>query len=177
MIKKIEKNETETTEVVDVEVGTMEDHDSETSNAETSSAEESCEGELENSLFKGAKAATSKTRNQGYTEEKGILTIVYAKTGKRLIFSSEVMGKLNNPTTVQVAFLKDKLLIGEKLPENDSLYKTKKSGLKHMIYCTALIEEIIDEYGLSFGNRTSTTFLEVEYGMYEKSPVASIKMK
>lgn len=129
-----------------------------------------------NDILKGAKASSSKSRSR-IVGEAGVISIVKAKTGNRNILSNELREKLNNPEKVQVAFAEDSIIIAEKLPNNDSSFNIKRSGVKGIIYSTQLVNEITELFELDFSCRTSITFNEVEYFISEEYPVAIVKVK
>ena len=127
-------------------------------------------------LFKDAIGSTikSKSRTAG---EAGVMSIVKARTGNRNTLSKELLDKLNNPQKIQISYTEDSVIIGEKLPNNNSSFNVKISGAKGIIYSTQLVKEIAELFGLDFSDRTSITFNEVEYVLNEESPVAIIKIK
>lgn len=121
-------------------------------------------------------ASTSKTISKTSTEA-GAMSVINAKNSKRITLSSEVIYKLNNPNTISISFSDDSLAIAERLPNNDNLLKLRSSGKKGVIYSSGLVSEIIDKYGLDFSNRTSITFLEVNYVKCNGYTVAIIKIR
>lgn len=121
-------------------------------------------------------ASTSKTIAKTSTEA-GVISVINSKSCKRIVLSSEVIYKLNNPNTISISFSDDSLAIAERLPNNDNLLKLRSSGKKGVIYSSGLVSEISDKYGLDFSNRTSITFLEVNYVKCNGYTVAIIKMK
>ncbi|NMM65239.1 amidophosphoribosyltransferase [Clostridium sp. P21] len=129
-----------------------------------------------NDILKGAVASTSKSRSRA-AGEAGVISIIKAKTGNRIIFSKELLEELNNLEKVQVAFTEDSIIIGEKLPNNQSSFNIKRSGSKGIIYSTELVNEVSELFELDFSDKTSITFNEVEYLVNEECPVAVIKIK
>ncbi|MBW6411339.1 amidophosphoribosyltransferase [Clostridium weizhouense] len=127
-------------------------------------------------LFKNAIGSIikSKSRTAG---EAGVMSIVKARTGNRNTLSKELLAKLNNPQKIQIAYTEDSVIIGEKLPSNDSSFNVKISGAKGMVYSAGLAREISELFELDFSDRTSITFNEVEYVLNEEYPVAVIKIK
>ena len=121
-------------------------------------------------------ASTSKTIAKTSTEA-GVISVINSKSCKRIVLSSEVIYKLNNPNTISISFSDDSLAIAERLLNNDNLLKLRSSGKKGVIYSSGLVSEITDKYGLDFSNRTSITFLEVNYVKCNGYTVAIIKMK
>lgn len=122
------------------------------------------------------KASTSKTISKISTEA-GVMSVINSKSCKRIVLSSEVIYKINNPNTISISFSDDSLAIAERLPNNDNLLKLKSSGKKGVIYSSRLVLEITDNYGLDFSNRVSITFSEVNYVKCNGYTVAIIKMK
>lgn len=129
-----------------------------------------------NDILKDAIASASKNKSR-VAGEAGVMSIIKARTGNRQTLSKELLEQLNNPEKVQIAFTEDSVIIGEKLPNNDSSLNIKRSGAKGIIYSTQLVTEIVDLFDLDFRNRTSITFNEAEYVLNEEYPVAIIKIR
>lgn len=109
--------------------------------------------------------------------EAGVLSIINAKTGKRIIISNEIMEILNNPSKVVMSFTEDKIAIGENLPNNDNYFNVKRMKSKGVIYSAGIVKEITEIYELDFSNKTSITFFDVEYAKYEDNVVAIIAVE
>lgn len=122
------------------------------------------------------KPSESKIRNKGIAEA-GVMSIVSAKTGKRIVISKEIMEKLNKPERIVMSFAEDKIAIGEQLPNNDNYINIKVLKSKGVIYSSGIVKEITDLYELDFSNKTSITFLDVEYVKYEENVVAIITVE
>ncbi|WP_242396684.1 amidophosphoribosyltransferase [Clostridium butyricum] len=131
---------------------------------------------LMNDVIKGAIASTSKSMSRSLGEA-GVLSIIKAKTGNRITLSKALLDELNSPEKIQIAFTKDNVIIGEKLPNNDSSFNVKLSGTKGIVYSSGLVREISELFQLDFSDKTSITFNEVEYVSNEDYPVAIIKIK
>lgn len=109
--------------------------------------------------------------------EAGVISIINSqKNGKRLIISSDLMERLNQPAKVKVAFHEGTLAMSEQLPTNGHAFVVKKSKRKGNVYAAALIDEITKEFGLDFNNHVSITFYECHYGQFNGFPVAIIKI-
>lgn len=122
------------------------------------------------------KPSESKVRRKGIAEA-GVMSIVNAKTGKRIMISREIMEKLNKPERVVISFAEDKIAIGEQLPNNDNYIGIKVLKSKGVIYSAGIVKEITDLYELDFSNKTSITFFDVEYVKYEDNVVAIITVE
>ena len=122
------------------------------------------------------KPSESKSINKGIAEA-GIMSIINSKTGKRIIVSREIMEKLNKPERIVMSFSEDKIAIGEQLPNNDNYINIKVLKSKGVIYSAGIVKEITDLYKLDFSNKTSITFLDVEYVKYEENVVAIITVE
>ena len=107
------------------------------------------------------KASESKTVNRNNNGE-GIMSVVNAKTGKRITLSRQLMDKLNNPA------------IAKQLPNNENYLSIKHYKSKGILYSAGIVNEITCKYNLDFSNKTSITFSDVEYITYEKDIVAII---
>lgn len=119
------------------------------------------------------KPSESKIRNNGIAEA-GVMSIVNAKTVKRIVISRGIMEKLNKPEKIVMSFAEDKIAIGEQLPNNDNYINIKVLKSKGVIYSSGIVKEITDFYKLDFDNKTSITFFDVEYVKYEDNVVAII---
>lgn len=109
--------------------------------------------------------------------DAGVLSIVNSNNGKRVVISSDVMEKMQKPTTVQIGYSKDAIAISRELGSQYTPYTLKKSGAKSIIYCTELVKQITDYYGLDFSDRTSITFSDVTYRTLNGRIVALISVK
>ena len=122
------------------------------------------------------KPSESKSINKGIAEA-GVMSIINSKTGKRIIVSNEIMEKLNKPERIVMSFSEDKIAIGEQLPNNYNYINIKVLKSKGVIYSAGIVKEITDLYKLDFSNKTSITFLDVEYVKYEENVVAIITVE
>ncbi|MDZ4907311.1 hypothetical protein GNF64_16650 [Clostridium perfringens] len=91
--------------------------------------------------------------------------------------SKDLMDKLSNPNKVAMSFSEESIAIGITLPNNNNQLDIKVSGKKGVIYSAGIVSEITDKYRLDFSNRTSITFLEVEYIEADGSTIAIINAK
>lgn len=122
------------------------------------------------------KPSESRTMNKCITEA-GVISIINAKSGKRIIISNEIMEILNNPSKIVMSFTEDKIAIGENLPNNDNYFNVKRMKSKGVIYSAGIVKEITEIYELDFSNKTSITFFDVEYAKYEDNVVAIITVE
>lgn len=87
------------------------------------------------------------------------LSIVYAPTGKRITLSRAILSHLpSDIASIQIAFSKEYLLIGECLDENYTNYQLRNLGKNKVIYSSSLIKDIVDRYQLDYSTRSSMTF-------------------
>lgn len=107
----------------------------------------------------------------------GVISVVNAKTGKRVILARTLLDTLNNPEKVLISFSNNKLAIGQKLSANDNYFTVKDYKGKGVIYSADLVKELSENFKLDFFNRTTITFTEVEYIEYEDTTVAIITIK
>ena len=119
------------------------------------------------------KASESKTVNRNNNGE-GIMSVVNAKTGKRITLSRQLMDKLNNPEIIVISFNHNKIAIAKQLPNNENYLSIKHYKSKGILYSAGIVNEITCKYNLDFSNKTSITFSDVEYITYEKDIVAII---
>lgn len=127
----------------------------------------------ENKLF-GFRASKSNEKDKVKRSSNGIMSIVNAKTGKRIVFARTLLNTLNNPEKVFISFSNNKLAIAERLPENNNSFTLRYNNRKATIYSTDLTMEMINIFSLDFSDKTTITFTEVEYIEYEDTTVAII---
>lgn len=107
----------------------------------------------------------------------GVLSIINAETGTRLIFSSELLEKLGNPEELQISYDEKKktIIIGKSLG-NENTYKLRKSGKKRVIYSKGLVRELTESLQLDFSERTSITLQEAKYLDDNEDTIAIIEV-
>lgn len=108
---------------------------------------------------------------------KGIVSIIFAKTGKRITFDHSLIDDLGLDGTIQVGYNDRQLLLGSNL---DSQYQNRtfrKQGAKYVLYDAALIKELIKHFNLDYNNVTSRTFDDVMYKQHQGRKVALITIK
>jgi hypothetical protein len=124
-----------------------------------------------------SKLSASKSKSVSReVEESGVISIINAKTGKRIYISLSLMKNLNNAKKLQFAFNENSIVIGESLPKNNSEFHIKASGNKSNIYAAELVREITDRFSIDFNDRTSVTFHDVKYIQNEGNTIAIIKV-
>lgn len=108
---------------------------------------------------------------------KGLVSIIYAKTGKRITFDSSLIEDLGLDETLQVGYDHKQLLLGVNLSPQYKNRKLKKQGKKYVLYDSALIQELIQNFNLDYSGVTSQTFDDVTYKKHQGSKVALITIK
>jgi hypothetical protein len=152
----------------------MEQHEIQQDDMSNEIAEESIEkvGEsIANAVPFSAKNAVRSNR------AKGVFTLVKAKTGNRVVINHEVRDYLKKPSKLQFSYSKDSLIMGSKLPNNDSNFNVKDYKNRAIVYSVPLVREIAKKFELDFDDKTSMTFGEAEYTQFEDSPVVVVKIK
>ena len=120
------------------------------------------------------KASKSKQKNV-IKINQGVATIINTeKSGKRIVFSNNVMEELGNPPKILISCSDNAIAVGERLPDNQNFLSIKYSKTKGTIYSTGIVNELTEMYQLDFRNKTSITFSEVKYTTYENHKVAII---
>ncbi len=110
-------------------------------------------------LFENAKKFDAKPSAK-IQAKNSCLTIVYAKTGKRMELSKSIHEMLGNAEKVDFSFdLKQKIIFAF-ADENGSSVKMNKN--KAVIYNAPLVKEIIDKFKLDFTEQTSISFEKYE---------------
>lgn len=128
------------------------------------------------SILKRAVQSKSKSVKR-VSSVAGVVSVVNAKSGKRITLSKILLEKLNNPKSIQIAFTEDSIIIAEELPDNKSLFNIKMSNDKGIIYSAQLVMEITELFSLEFNNKTSITFGEAEYALNDDYVVAIVQAK
>ena len=114
---------------------------------------------MDASLFENAKKFDAKPSAK-FPTKNSCLTIVYAKTGKRMELSKSIHEMLGNAEKVDFSFdLKQKIIFAF-ADENGSSVKMNKN--KAVIYNAPLVKEIIDKFKLDFTEQTSMSFEKYE---------------
>ena len=109
------------------------------------------------------KASKSKQKNV-IRSNQGVATIINTeKSGKRIVFSNNVMEELGNPPKILIS-----------CSDNQNFLSIKYSKTKGTIYSAGIVNELTEMYQLDFRNKTSITFSEVKYTTYENHKVAII---
>lgn len=135
--------------------------------------------EVENnvkSILKNAVQSESKSVSRA-SSAAGVVSVINAKSGKRITLSKKLLVKLNNPKSIQIGFTEENIIIAEELPNNKSLFNIKISNGKGIIYSAQLVTEVTELFDLEFNNKTSITFADVEYALNDDYVVAIVKAK
>lgn len=111
------------------------------------------------------------------TVSKGLVSIIYAKTGKRITFDPTLIEDLGLEETLQVGYNNRQLLLGSNLSPNYKNRKFRKQGAKYVLYDAALIQELIQNFNLDYSEVTSQTFDDVTYKQHQGTKVALITIK
>lgn len=144
---------------------------------EDSMDESKTESELEELELELFFPAMSKPVSKVTSVSKGMVTIIYAKTGKRMIFDPTLIEDLGLKETIQVGYNDCHLLLGSNLSPQYKNRQLKKQGKKYVLYDAALIQELIKNFNLDYNNITSRTFDDVIYKQHQGSKVALITIK
>lgn len=108
---------------------------------------------------------------------KGLVSIIYAKTGKRITFDQSLIDTLGLDEIIQVGYNDHQLLLGSNLDLQYQNRYFRKQGTKYVLYDAALIQELIKHFNLDYNNVTSHTFDDVIYKQYQGNKVALITIK
>lgn len=107
----------------------------------------------------------------------GAISIVNADTGKRITIAKECYSAIGNPSKIQFALNENSFIIGEKVLEDNNDFNVKVSNGKAIIYSSALVKEITENFNLDFSNKTSLTFSDVQYSNTDGVEIMIVKMK
>ena len=114
---------------------------------------------------------------KGRNSNKGSISIVNAKTGKRITINKSILDKIGVKDKLQFAFSDDEIAISKELPNNENYFKVKVSNNKGNVYSSELVLEITELYTFDFNNKTSITFDDIKYTNINGFDVAMIKVK
>lgn len=90
--------------------------------------------------------------------KRGGLSIVSSNVSNRIGLSKAIQKSLPNLDAVQIGYADEFLAISNHLGEEHTDYTLCNSGNNKVIYNTALVNEIIDQFSLCYSDRTSRTF-------------------
>ncbi|MFR4998366.1 MAG: hypothetical protein ACLUDK_14235 [Clostridium paraputrificum] len=110
------------------------------------------------------------------TTRNGVMSIIYAKTGKRVNIDKKLLNTIGCESTVKFSFNDNLVAIAKELPNNNNCFNIKLGKSRGNIYSSDLVKELIKKYSLDFTNRTSITFNDVEYVDVEGIKVAIVKV-
>lgn len=109
--------------------------------------------------------------------EAGVMSVVNsAKNGTRIVISQQVQHTLQEPSSVQVGFIEDGMVLGAHIGDEYTSFNLRKHGAKRVIYNKGLVEQITNHFGLDFTNRTSITFHSVSYKKLNGQTIAIISL-
>lgn len=109
--------------------------------------------------------------------EKGVISIIYAPTGKRVLFSQSLINDLGIDDMIQIGYTDSQLLLGSNLGPHYKNRKLKKQKFKSVLYDAALIKELINQFALDYQGVTSRTFDDVSFKQVQGNKVAVISIK
>lgn len=125
-----------------------------------------------------SKPVSAKNRRRSYSDTIGVLSMINAKTGMRIVLSQKSYEELGEADFLQFALTDDELLIGRVLSDNTDKFNVKNCKGKGIVYSASLVKEITEAFRLDYTNRTSITFVEARFiteGVNE--PILAVKIK
>lgn len=108
---------------------------------------------------------------------KGLVSIIWAPSGKRITFDQSLIHDLGINETIQIGYNENQLLLAADLGTTYKNRKLKQQKSKSVLYDTALIKELIKQFNLDYQDVTSRTFDEVSFKQVQGSKVALITIK
>lgn len=172
-MKIIEGNETyDTSEIIEDEIQDVATQEAILVKPEVDDAMES----IVTDVLSNAKSVVSKNivRSIG---RAGAISIINAKTGNRVTIAKECYSAIGNPAKLQFALTDNNLIVGEKVLEDNNDFNVKVSNGKAIIYSSALVKEITENFNLDFSNKTSLTFSDVQYSTTDGVEIMIVKIK
>lgn len=127
------------------------------------------EGILEGFIPSNSKGVVNNSRGGG-------MSVVNAKTGKRITISKLILDHIKVQDRIQFAFSDNEIAVGRELPDNENYFNIKISKSKGNVYCAGLVLEITELYDLDFNEKTSITFDNVQYQNIQGDNVVIIKV-
>lgn len=172
-MKIIEGNETyDTAEIIEDEIQDVATQEAILVEPEVDDVMES----IVTDVLSNAKSVVSKNivRSIG---RAGAISIINANTGNRVTIAKECYSAIGNPVKLQFALTDNNLIVGEKVLEDNNDFNVKVSNGKAIIYSSALVKEITENFNLDFSNKTSLTFSDFQYSTTDGVEIMIVKIK
>lgn len=128
-------------------------------------------------LKENAEEVKTSSRVKGQRSTLSINIVNSVHNGKRITLSKGLLEALSEPESIQFMTSKDDgvLIIGKNLGVKNSFKFSETNPC--VIYCSGLVNSITEEFELSYTNKTSMSFSDIEIDDNDGEPVAIIKMK
>ena len=106
----------------------------------------------------------ARAHNARSSTGRGAISIINTEHhGRRISFSPDVLEKIGNPETVQIALNKDGIFVGRELPSCNMYFPVKRKGTSAgIVYNTDLVKNIANNFSLDFNGRASRTFYKTK---------------
>lgn len=133
--------------------------------------------EIKESILEAFIPSISRSVSTKFTRAGGGVSVINAKTGKRVSINKKIMDYIKIEDKIQFAFSENEIAIGKELYNNKNYFNIKRSKGKGIIYCSELVFEITKLYNLDFSDRTSITFDNIQYQSIQGVNVAIVKVR
>lgn len=101
------------------------------------------------------------------------------KSGRKLIICKKWIEEIGNPSHIQVGYTANCIVFSKQLHENkkeSGYFVLRPQGNAFIVYCSDLVHEITDVFGLDFSDKVSITFTAVRYDRTGKNVAALVKV-
>lgn len=106
-------------------------------------------------ILQSATPCNAKPNTVSRGENRGGISIINSKNGKRVEFSKAVSDSLGNPEKVNFLFTDDCLIIQA---STDNGFILKTSGSRKFAYSSPIVQEITDKFAMDFSERVCISF-------------------
>lgn len=101
------------------------------------------------------------------------------KSGRKLIICKKWIEDIGNPSHIQVGYTDNCIVFSKQLHENkkeSGYFVLRPQGNAFVVYCSDLVHEITDVFGMDFSGKVSITFTAVRYDRTGKNVAALVKV-
>ncbi|MUT64928.1 hypothetical protein [Paenibacillus sp. NEAU-GSW1] len=121
--------------------------------------------------------SASRQVSRGASPSNKLTVVNTERHGKRVVIAQEVIEKIGSPSTVQIAFNGDGIVICKNLGLDDNHFHLRTSRKNFAIYSKELVHEITENYKLDFTGGTSVSYQLVKYLNLKGTLAALVTLK
>jgi hypothetical protein len=124
-------------------------------------------------ILQNATPCNAKPNSVSRGENRGGISIINSKNGKRVEFSKAVSDALGNPEKVNFLFTDDCLIIQA---STDNGFILKTSGGRKLAYSSAIVQEITNKFSMDFSERVCISFSDYTEADEESTSTVDFKI-